>query len=335
MYTFFNFLKSIKYLWRYSTYNISYAFNEAIYYNDTECIGKLLKYGIDPNKQGQYNHRPIAFAITIQNIDIVETLLNYGVDINYDRDYGSSILHLAAAINTIDIVIVILDRYPELINACDCSQDTPIHIAALNGNTDIIKVLLDNGADINSMNYLGQTPVENAVLADYVDVVEYLLDSGARGDGLEALVLPHNQAMLDVLRHHRTYQHLVNMEIGLSIFDINQYLKTEHKNIKGKCNLKQLDDKISIFKKYVHSIQLAKQYKDYSMQDDRSDQGLIDLLYSKYYCPQYPSSVIKLKVLVFFEILKNYHTNDMSLIDTLPQTLNAELQDVIELLGES
>ncbi|KAF3932534.1 Ankyrin-3 [Dactylellina cionopaga] len=57
----------------------------------------LLEAGADPNNQDANSGAPLAFAVTLQDKDVVELLLQHGADVNDDNHQGLTALHYAAS----------------------------------------------------------------------------------------------------------------------------------------------------------------------------------------------------------------------------------------------
>jgi uncharacterized protein len=92
-----------------------------------------------------YLEPPIALAVRLNNIHIVEYLLSQNIDVN----------------------------------ACQGNGNTLLHLAVKNRNVDMIQLLLNHHADPNIPNILGVTAIWD-VIADNYNIVELLMKHGAK-----------------------------------------------------------------------------------------------------------------------------------------------------------
>ncbi|CAH0546238.1 unnamed protein product [Brassicogethes aeneus] len=101
---------------------------QAVNYNNTQEVEKLLDSGVDPNSNDRELRSALHIAVSKGYADIVELLLNYGADPNKR----------------------------------DVIQNTPLHLAVCLPNLAVITKLINAKADVRSINLHGRNPLELA-----------------------------------------------------------------------------------------------------------------------------------------------------------------------------
>lgn len=131
---------------------------------------------LDPNMK-QVNGLPIiSYAISLNNLEMVEHLILEGAELNL-KVRGSTVLHQAVQQGNSKIVeLILLD--PEIdIEAKNKSGWTPI-VFALN-KPEIFQMLMKRGASLDYFNTKKETPLSFCVANDWNDKVSTLLSAGA------------------------------------------------------------------------------------------------------------------------------------------------------------
>ncbi|KAF3928587.1 Ankyrin-1 [Arthrobotrys entomopaga] len=111
----------------------------------------LLEAGADPNNQDRNSGAPLAFAVMLQDPDVVELLLEHGADVNDDNNQGITALHFAAsAANRADRGTEIAEKIVRnlLMFGADFEKETkdgdpPILHAAWKGYEKVFTILVN------------------------------------------------------------------------------------------------------------------------------------------------------------------------------------------------
>jgi ankyrin repeat protein len=178
----------------------------AILHNYENVVRILLKHsGINVNEVGLRwpNHTPLAFAVAIKNITIIQLLLEReDIDVNKVAQKGETPLAIAAANGSKEIVEILL-QYPGIdlnrtgvgyIRTDEVTAKTPLHAAVSAGQLEIVSLLLSQPSiDINKATKYG-SPLHAAVENNHLKIVQMLIDKDAdinlqNSDGQTPLML--------------------------------------------------------------------------------------------------------------------------------------------------
>lgn len=143
--------------------NGSTALIFAALYGQENIIDKLLETGkCDVNITDiRLDNIALYYAVSGDNLNIVDKLIFYGSDVFHINVYGETLLHNAAISSNSKIVKRILSLGLD-INDQDGDLNTPLMIAVKNGRYENVKILLENGAKINIADYYWKFPWEYA-----------------------------------------------------------------------------------------------------------------------------------------------------------------------------
>ncbi len=170
------------------------ALDMAVKEKQMQSIRLLLAYGADPNISG--NITPLAKALRLENIEIVQLLLESGADVNRQNAFGWSVMHLAAhqlEKGERTFYELLLKHNPNM-NVQNYKKQTPFMIAVKYDTSRSIANLIKQGADINAEDENANTPLLYAAKHGNSDVVKLLINSGTdidaknREDGSTALI---------------------------------------------------------------------------------------------------------------------------------------------------
>lgn len=164
-------------------------------------VKKLLKRGVDVNRQAPNGWTPLKSAAQQGNLDIVKVLLDAGADPNIADDTNYTPLMNAVSGEHEDIVKLLLKFHADPnVQSGDNPEDddwepgrTALMDAAVSGNVSIARELLKQGANPNLLNSKGRTALHSAVFSASTDMVSLLLKAGAdinvydQGNGSERL----------------------------------------------------------------------------------------------------------------------------------------------------
>lgn len=146
---------------------------------DLEIVKLLLKYGADINKGGSNMNIPsLAYAITINNISIINYLLNNGADIEHHDTSGNSPLMYAIGIRDLNVIKLLLKRGANP-NSVNNNGKSVLIDAILKSDVSIVELLIKNGVDINRYDNNQEIPLMYAVYHGNVEITKLLLENGA------------------------------------------------------------------------------------------------------------------------------------------------------------
>ncbi len=150
----------------------------AVYHDDTEMTGLLLRAGADANAENHYGVPPLSVAATNSNADIVTLLLDAGADPNAALRGGETVLMTAARTGSLGAVQALLAKGADP-NAREERAQTALMWAAAEGHAAIVDSLLEAGAEWDAKLESGFTPIFFATREGHIDVVQRLLAAGA------------------------------------------------------------------------------------------------------------------------------------------------------------
>jgi ankyrin repeat protein len=181
----------------------------AEWHSNSNAIGVLLEFGVDPNVETVREERqsPLGSAAENNNIALAELLLHAGADIdrgalsaaarklerfgilNYLIEQGADIETfgghmLKGAItwnNTAAIKLLVRSGVDLNVFLDGQPSQTPLQLAASHSNIEIVEYLLKAGAEVNAPpgHSGGGTALQGAAAAGNVKIVKFLLESGA------------------------------------------------------------------------------------------------------------------------------------------------------------
>ena len=153
---------------------------DAIKNNDAEAVDSLLIRD-ERNKEVEDNdyRRPLIYAASLGNTDIVELLIKRGAVLDHRDGLGNSAVFYAAGANYGEIVQVLLEAgaNKDLENR---QGVTPLMVAASRGHLEAVQVLLEKGADTSRRDYTGRTALMWAEWNRKANVVRVFKSAGIR-----------------------------------------------------------------------------------------------------------------------------------------------------------
>ena len=153
------------------------ALHWAVYRDDVEIAGLLVRSGAKVNAVNRYGVPPLSLACTNGNSDLVALLLSAGADANASLPGGETVLMTAARTGNLNAVRALLAKGANP-NAKERNDQTALMWAAAEGHTAIVQALIASGADIRASLTSGFTPLFFAVREGHIDVTRTLLEAG-------------------------------------------------------------------------------------------------------------------------------------------------------------
>jgi ankyrin repeat protein len=153
------------------------ALHWAVYNNDAETAGLLVRSRVNVNATNRYGVPPLSLACTNGNATLVRLLLDAGADANASLPGGETMLMTAARVGNLEAVKALLARGANP-NAQEQRDQTALMWAAAEGHATVVRALIEAGSTINATLPSGFTPLFFAVREGHVDVVRALLEAG-------------------------------------------------------------------------------------------------------------------------------------------------------------
>ena len=154
------------------------ALHWAVYQDDAETAGLLVRSGADVNAENRYGVPPLSVAATNGSADIVTLLLDAGANAKAVLRGGETVLMTAARTGSLGAVRALLAKGADP-NAREEREQTALMWAAAEGHAAVTHALLEVGADMHVQLKSGFTPMFFAVREGHIDVVHTFLEAGA------------------------------------------------------------------------------------------------------------------------------------------------------------
>ncbi|HEY5617674.1 MAG TPA: ankyrin repeat domain-containing protein [Vicinamibacterales bacterium] len=154
------------------------ALHWAVYHDDAEMAGLLVRSGANVNAANLYGVPPLSLASMNGNAVLVKALLDAGADANASQPGGETVLMTAARAGSVDSVKALLVRGATP-NARERRDQTALMWAAAEGHAAVVQALIDGGADVRARLRSGFTPLFFAVREGHIEVTRTLLKAGA------------------------------------------------------------------------------------------------------------------------------------------------------------
>jgi len=131
--------------------------------NDFMAAKKHIKDGGKLNARTESGESVLAYALKSRvDQDMLELLVENGADLFYADDEGVSVLDFAVTYNNMFMVELLLEKGKDVNDVTRKSGFTPLMAAVCYGRYDIFRVLLEVGADINAVERKGMTALDFA-----------------------------------------------------------------------------------------------------------------------------------------------------------------------------
>jgi len=131
--------------------------------NDYLAAKKHIKDGAKMNARTESGESVLAYALKSRvDQDLLELLIEHGSDLFYKDDEGVSILDFAVTYNNMFMIDQLLEKGKDVNEVTRKSGFTPLMAAVCYGRYEIFTALLDAGADINAAERKGMTALDFA-----------------------------------------------------------------------------------------------------------------------------------------------------------------------------
>ncbi|KAF7927080.1 hypothetical protein BELL_0979g00010 [Botrytis elliptica] len=196
----------------------------------------LVRYGADFSIKDNRLHDPVARAVALNDLRILDFLLKYWKEKDpegcflLNRDFDSMTpLHRAAAQGRDEVVKMLLEAgNRKILTLCRLPgiyDSTALHLAVKNGHKEIVKILFDaSDASISlEIDKCGATPMHWAASRGNVEIVRILLDKG----DISALYI-HDKAGATPLHCAVTMGHVETLRVLLDDSDSSAIDEVDH-----------------------------------------------------------------------------------------------------------
>ena len=153
------------------------ALHWAVYNDDADIAGLLVRSGADVNAHNRYGVPPLSLASTNGNATVVSLLLDAGADPNETLEGGETVLMIAARTGSLEAVQGLLAEGADP-NARERREQTALMWAAAEGHAPVVEALIDAEADVHATLGSGFTAMFFAVREGHIDVALALLEAG-------------------------------------------------------------------------------------------------------------------------------------------------------------
>ena len=154
------------------------ALHWAVYHDDAETAGLLVRSGADVNIENRYGVPPLSVAATSGSADLVTLLLDGGANANTTLRGGETVLMTAARTGSLGAVRALLAHGADP-TVLEQRDQTALMWAAAEGHAAVVHALVEVGADVHATLKSGFTPMFFAVREGHIDVVHTLLEVGS------------------------------------------------------------------------------------------------------------------------------------------------------------
>ena len=162
------------------------SLTEALRAGDLASFRRLLNEPGLVNRREPDGSTPLHAAVWADDAEAAGMLLRAGADANAANRYGVTPLSLAA-LNRSEAITALLIEAGADVNARLAENQTPLMAAARAGSPAVIARLIDAGADVNAReDVLGETALMWAALEDHAEAVTLLAKRGADVDAQSA-----------------------------------------------------------------------------------------------------------------------------------------------------
>jgi ankyrin repeat protein len=166
----------------------------AVYLDQPEVVDMLMRAGAKPNTVDQYGETPVTLASVTGDSAVLTKLIAAGADASAARWNGETALMLAARSGCLDEVKLLLDHGAKVNAVESVKEQNALMWAAAEGHSDVVDLLIKNGAEVKSTSKGGFTPLVFAVQSGSGQSVKSLLDAGAPAD----YALPNGTSVVSV-----------------------------------------------------------------------------------------------------------------------------------------
>ncbi|MGK0273413.1 MAG: ankyrin repeat protein, partial [Cocleimonas sp.] len=147
----------------------------AIESQNTELVGSLVRYGIDPNRNTSiYNTTPLMHALDTSTVDVVKKLIDHGSKVDVADNFGTTPLIYSIQMNKLDIASVLIKKSRD-INMRDNKGVSALHYAAKTGNEKLFVEVLQRGGNLRDVDNSGNNALFYAIAGRNKKMIQNLV----------------------------------------------------------------------------------------------------------------------------------------------------------------
>ncbi|KAL8920307.1 MAG: hypothetical protein Q9172_004567 [Xanthocarpia lactea] len=155
------------------------ALYDAVDQERQTTVDVLLKFGADPNAEGEeYGNALIAAAFDCTE-GIVKSLLGHKANVNTQHNKYGNALQVAASFGNLVIAQLLLDHGAHVNTNAVGDYGSALQAACYSGNKKLVELLLQWGAEVNARGGEYEYPIIAAAAEGRGDIVEILIDHEA------------------------------------------------------------------------------------------------------------------------------------------------------------
>jgi len=166
----------------------------AVYLDQPDIVDALLKAGAKVNTADEYGETPLTLACATRNTAVIEKLLAAGADATAARWNGETVLMIAARSGGAEGVKALLAHGAKVDAVEPQKGQNALMWAAAEGHGDVVDVLIQAGADVKAASKASFTPLVFAAQKGDAQSVASLLHAGADVN----YVVPSGYAVLEI-----------------------------------------------------------------------------------------------------------------------------------------
>ncbi|KAL8910028.1 MAG: hypothetical protein Q9171_004654 [Xanthocarpia ochracea] len=142
-------------------------------------VDALLRFGADPNAEGEEYGTALIAAAFDGTEQIVQSLLEHKANVNTQHNKYGNALQVAASFGNLVIVQLLLDHGAHVNTNAVGDYGSALQAACFSGNKDVVELLLQWGAEVNARGGEYEYPIIAAAAEGKGGIVELLIDHEA------------------------------------------------------------------------------------------------------------------------------------------------------------
>jgi ankyrin repeat protein len=152
---------------------------DAVKARNRSAVNAMLQQKVNVNAPEPDGTTALHWAVTQDDLDLVDRLIRAGAKVNVKNDYGATPMSEAAIIGNAAVIRKLIEAGAD-VNSPNEDGQTVLMVVARTGNVEAARVLLKNGADVNAKEqWRQQTALMWAAAQKQPEMVKELVAHGA------------------------------------------------------------------------------------------------------------------------------------------------------------
>src|SRR6187551_1052465 len=126
------------------------ALHWAVYNDDADLAGRLIKAGADVNARNDYGATPLSQAAVTGNVQVIRSLLKAGADVESANADGQTALMVLARTSNVEAAKLLLKAGAKVDTREQWRDQTALMWAAAEAQPAMVQLLVKQGADVNA-----------------------------------------------------------------------------------------------------------------------------------------------------------------------------------------